>query len=103
MIALSCTSVQPFLPAILHNIIKQKLTVQLQWAKIQLNYLCMYIDIIYTVMYMHKYIMHIWNDDQGTVVCNIYIYLVHKYILLPSEWADQSNPVLRIWHDASLP
>ncbi len=26
----------------------------------------------------------------------------HSY-LLPSEWADQSNPVLSIWHVASLP
>ncbi len=25
------------------------------------------------------------------------------YYLLPSEWADQSNPVLSIWHVASLP
>ena len=31
---------------------------------------------------------------------NIDIFFVS---LLPSEWADQSNPVLSIWHVASLP
>ncbi len=34
----------------------------------------------------------------------ITVFISSDYItLLPSEWADQSNPVLSIWHIASLP